>query len=115
MSSIYACDIPCRHRCSLGVIFPASPVIKPKVTLQWTKLVLDFNVCNADENIDHLNEIDFDKKYVIEQIRRFSHYKQIDEISKFVNSHYQYDGAIFLGKNPISVIQLITEDINHLA
>ena len=77
--------------------------------------MIDIKTCNLAENIEPLSEIDFDKKYVKEQIRRFSHYKEYDEISKFFESQYEYDGSAFIGKRPISVIKLIGEGISHFA
>ena len=55
----------------------------------------------------------FDKEYIKEQIRRYSHFKDAKQINDYVEKEYEYDGNAFLGKKPISVIQLITEGVAH--
>ena len=115
LSAILNIPIPCRHQCALGATFPPCPVIRPKVCEQWSKLVIEMNILPPEEATEMHDELYYDKKYAFDQIKRFSHYKKTEEIRDFVEKHYTYDGTIFLGKKPISVIQLITQGIEHFS
>ena len=111
LSSILGIDIPCSHRHHLGAVFPDCPTITPVISQQWLSLELKFEILNEERNPVQDNPDYYDKKYCIDQIRRFSHFKNKDKIKAFVESKYHHDGSSFIGKKPISVIQLITEGI----
>ena len=68
--------------------------------------------------IDEIDIVDgdndyYDKLYIVEQIRLYSHFKDKEQINNFVEAIYSSDGNAFLGKKPILMIEVITEGITH--
>ena len=55
----------------------------------------------------------YDKLYFNDHIRRYSLFKDNEQINNFVETKYSYDGNAFLGRQPISMVELITEGITH--
>ena len=48
-------------------------------------------------------------------MHRFSHYKNKEEISKFVEDAYKSDASAFANSYPISVIQTINDGVTHFS
>ena len=115
LSSMLSIDVPCAHRLQLGAIFPTCPAVIPTIKQQWTTLEIKYNIIPPDTSPTVTNADYFDKQYVVQQIRRYSHYKENEEITKYVEDNYQYDGTAFINKKPLSVIQIITEGVNHFS
>ena len=69
---------------------------------------LNIDVVDADEDY-------CDKLHIKDQIRRYSHFKDNEQINYFVETKYSYDGNSFLGKQPISMVEVITERITYFS
>ena len=113
VSSMLGIDVPCCHRVKLGALFPPCPIVRLTLSNQWINLNIEYCVVADDIDISDADEDYYDKLYIKEQIRRYSHFKDNEQISNFVEAKYSYDGNAFLGKQPISTVELITEGIAY--
>ena len=66
----------------------------------------EIDIVDADEDY-------YDKLYIEEHIRRYSHFKDKEQRNNFVETTFSYDGNAFLGKKLISMVEVITEGITH--
>ena len=115
ISAMLQVDFPCCHRLFLGADFPPCPTVIPTIHQQWTQLEIEFEILPEETLVSSQTEESFDKEYITKQIRRYSHFKDIKLISDFVESHYKYDSESFISKQPISVIDMITEGVTHFS
>ena len=68
------------------------------------------------ENHQRIDDPDYyDKTYIIVQMHRFSHYKNKDEINRFVENAYKSDALGFANSYPIYVIQTINDGVTHFS
>ena len=109
-------DIPCSHRLSLGASFlplqPVSLVLKE----QWKTLCVKFNALPPEVGVQALSIDDIDKNYACSQIKRFSHYKNNDEIKKFVDDQFNHlirQSPNFLDESPEYILNIIGCGIAH--
>ena len=80
---------------------------------QWTNLKIEYCVVADEIDIVDADEDYYYKLYIVEQIRRYSHFKDNEQINNFVETKYSYDRNAFLGKQPISMVELIAERITY--
>lgn len=78
---------------------------------QYTKLEFTHEFVNTQETQG--NETTTEIDYIIRTIRYFSHYKTINDIKNYVESHYTSNAGFFINNQKVSVIQLIEEGIYH--
>ena len=115
LASIAQLYIPCIHRIQLGAAFPNLPPLHLNVTQQWRDLHVEFELLER-ENHQPIDDPDYyDKAYIKEQVLRFSHYKNKDEISRFAENAYKSDASAFANSYPFYVIQTINDGVTHLS
>ena len=106
-------DIPCCHRFSLGATFPILNLPSIKLENKWPALQIHYNIIQPeDENDDNLSLEEQEKKYAINVIKRFTHNKQIDKITEFVNEKYQPSVA-FVNNRGEEMLHLICDGIRR--
>ena len=92
-------DVPCCHRIKLGARFQ-----------QWKKWVVEYKELPIEAENPNNSEAEFDKTYTVEQIKRYSHYKDVEKIRQYIDENYSIVNAKgSLNKKHVSVIQIITE------
>ena len=95
-------DIPC---CNISTI-----------SNYLNHLLLNINNLKIEVEVENPNnsEAEYDKTCVVEQIKHYSHYKDVEKIRQYIDENYSIDFKKgFLNKKPVSVIQIITEGITH--
>ena len=112
-SAIFKQDIPCCHRVLLGANFPSTPKIQPKIHQQWDKLEVKYNFIQNENEV--IQEDPNDKQYIVDQIKRFSKYKKVDDIKNYVDRNFSINDNKFIDQKPVSTIQLITEGVFHFS
>ena len=111
VSSMLRIDMPCCHRHILGAPFPACPVVRPRIELQWDQLVISYNVLPPENDITPHDVHFSEKKYIVDQIKKYSKFKDISQIEEYVNMNYTLDQSQYIDARPLSAIQLITEGV----
>ena len=111
ISSNLKIDVPCSHRISMGATFQDFPDVFLNLNHQYAKLEFTHEFVNAQETQG--NETTTEIDYIIRTIRYFSHYKTINDIKNYVESHYTSNAGFFINNQKVSVIQLIEEGIYH--
>ena len=112
-SALLGIDIPCSHRVSMGAPFQPCPIVNLSISQQWKSLIIDKHILPAEPLANPGTMEEFDKNFIKAQIKRFSKYKNVDEISSYVEEHYKHDGRSFVGHQPFSVINMITEGSSY--
>ena len=67
--------ISCCHRVKLGAMFPSCTTVRFAISNQWENLKIERCVVADEIDIVDADEDYYDKVYIIEQIRRDSHFK----------------------------------------
>ena len=108
-SSNYKIDIPCYHRLRFGATFPETPVINLDLSHSYSNLEVEYEFIPDEDNPE--NELTDEINYISRQVKHFSHYNNIEEIRKYIETHYRANEGIFINNQKVSTIQLIEEGI----
>ena len=108
-------DVPCCHRYKLGAKFPDCPKAKLNIKPENQKLEIIFNVLPVNQNVAMQDEEYYDKQFVINQIRRFSHFSSVDKIKAYVDERFaNYPSTPgFILKRSQRLINMISDGIFH--
>ncbi|KAK8887028.1 hypothetical protein M9Y10_038063 [Tritrichomonas musculus] len=114
-SEIYGVNIPCRHRLSLGVQFPRIQFNNIDLEFQYDQLIIKEEFVKAEgETQDDNDQLSFEKKCAVLQIKQFSRYKKEKQIKEYVDSKIKRiedrDG-FYIQNQEVSVIQLVEKGI----
>ena len=106
-------DIPCSHRCALGATFCPCPNLDLHLTKQWNELKIDFNILEPQTGTNVLDEMSYSKKYASNVIKRYSGYKKMDEIEKYVEDNLVLeDEESYISGIEVSIINIIYRGIS---
>ena len=116
LSAIYENDLPCSHRIFLGATFPFFNPTKLEMRSKWVLLEVETTVLENESDIDASEEF-FEKQYALRQIRRYSHYKNNEQIQAYLDEQFRIGNFEkgFLANNPVSLLELIGKGINHFS
>lgn len=114
VSSTLELDLPCCHRIDKGATFPECPQLKLILNEKYTELVVKYNPVEPDEININYDETYNNKNYAIIRIKRFSGFKDKDEITQYVDHSYcSENDCFFISGKPKSLIEMVQEGINY--
>lgn len=111
-SAMYRVDIPCSHRHFLGATFPTIQDIDLNITKQFNELILD--VDNDDQKPKEI-EIVTIKTLAMKNIKKHSHYKNKEEIQKYVDENFHPEYKEFALGYPIEFFIVISNGIEYFS
>ena len=88
VSLLIGCDIPCKHRMCLGDKCEPCPEVELNLSNETDELEIVFNVLPDDNTT--MDQEEYYKKMACKTIKRFSHYKDENEISKYIEENYNH-------------------------
>lgn len=92
--------------------FQECPNVNLVLKESFHDLEVDYNPVKSDDLLELYDEDDLNKEYAIKIIKRYSKYKNKDEIIEYVNHAYcSANDTYFISGKPVTLIQLIDEAI----
>lgn len=118
ISSILDVDFPCIHRFYKGENFPECPRIDLRqLKMNFDELIIETtDVADDLSNAINSDSASIDKFYIIQMVRRYSHFKNREEIENWVSGIYEemkVDEDVFINNKPGFIYRIINQGINH--
>lgn len=116
MSSILNARLPCSHLYSKGMTFPIlNPPKLDMVNLFKGELFFEYSIIESKKVVITFDYYDKIRRYVYKMIKRYSHNKNKQKITNFVNEKLPFtkEPDKFILGYPVEVFSVIDEGISY--
>lgn len=81
--------------------------------MQNDKLEIEYAYLEPEEPRPLRDETYYEKKYMMKMIHAYSHYKNLEDIKQYVDTHYHPDHNMFINEHELEAIKTVANGTQY--